>query len=91
MKPGSSSLRRHSFFLDTTFLLPEGTLNLTFKDIPRWAQDARDRGVTSLLISGWHRGGHDDGYPHYEPDPRLGTYDDLRRGLDPCHKLGMRV
>jgi Domain of unknown function (DUF6259) len=91
MDPSRSWIRRHSFFVDTMFLLPEGTLNLTFKDIPRWAQDARDRGVTSLLISGWHRGGHDNGYPHYTPDPRLGTLDDLKRGLAACHAMGMRV
>lgn len=91
MDPSRSWIRRHSFIQDTMFLLPEGTLNYTFKDIPRWAQDARDRGITAVLISGWHRGGHDNGYPHYEPDPRLGTYDDLRRGLEACHKMGVRV
>ncbi len=91
MDPSRCWVRRHSFFQDTMFLLPEGTLNYTFKDIPRWAKDARDRGVTSVMISGWQRGGHDNGYPHYEPDPRLGTYDDLKRGLETCHKMGVRV
>ena len=91
MDPSRSWIRRQSFFQDTMFLLPEGTLNYTFQDIPRWAKDARDHGITAVLISGWHRGGHDNGYPHYEPDPRLGTYDDLRRGLEACHKMGVRV
>jgi hypothetical protein len=91
MDPSRSWIRRHSFVQDTMFILPEGTLNYTFKDIPRWAQDARDHGITAVLISGWHRGGHDNGYPHYEPDPRLGTYDDLKRGLEACHKMGVRV
>ena len=91
MDPSRSWIRRQSFIQDTMFLLPEGTLNCTFQDIPRWAKDARDHGVTAVLISGWHRGGHDNGYPHYEPDPRLGTYDDLRRGLEACHKMGVRV
>jgi hypothetical protein len=91
MDPSRSWIRRHSFIQDTMFLLPEGTLNYTFQDLPRWAQDARDRGVTAVLVSGWHRGGHDNGYPHYEPDPRLGTYADLKRGLEACHKLGVRV
>ncbi len=91
MDPSRSWIRRQSFIQDTMFLLPEGTLNYTFQDIPRWAKDARDHGITAVLISGWHRGGHDNGYPHYEPDPRLGTYDDLRRGLEACHKMGVRV
>jgi hypothetical protein len=91
MDPSRSWVRRHSFFQDTMFILPEGTLNYRFKDIPRWAADARDHGITSVMVSGWHRGGHDNGYPHYEPDPRLGTYDDLKRALDACHKMGVRV
>ena len=91
MAPSRNWIRRQSFIQDTMFLLPEGTVNLTFKDIPRWAQDAHARGVNAVLISGWHRGGHDNGYPHYVPDPRLGTYDDLKRGLESCHRMGMRV
>jgi hypothetical protein len=37
MDPSRSWIRRHSFFQDTMFILPEGTLNYTYKDIPRWA------------------------------------------------------
>jgi hypothetical protein len=91
MDPSRSWPRRHCFFQDTRFRCPEGALNYTFKDIPRWAKDACDHGITSVMITGWHRGGHDNGYPHYEPDPRLGTYDDLKRGLEACHKMGVRV
>jgi len=91
MDPSRCWVRRETFFQDAMFLMPEGTLNFTFRDIPRWAQDAVDHGVTSLLISGWHRGGHDNGYPHYEPDPRLGTYEDLREGIAACHRLGAKV
>jgi hypothetical protein len=91
LDPLQQWIRRESFFQDMMCILPEGTLNMTFKEIPRWAKDAHDRGVRSLLISGWNRGGHDNGYPYYEPDPRLGTCDDLKRGLAECHKMGMRV
>jgi hypothetical protein len=89
MKP--SWIRSQSFIQDTMFLYPEGTVNMTFQDIPRWAKDAREHGLRAVLISGWHHGGHDNGYPHYEPDPRLGTYEDLRRGLAACHAMGVRV
>jgi len=91
MDPSRNWIRRHSFVQDTMFILPEGTLNYTFQDIPRWAKDARDHGITAVLVSGWHRGGHDNGYPHYEPDPRLGTYEDLKMALDACHKMGVQV
>ena len=44
-----------------------------------------------MLITGWQRGGHDNGYPYYEINPRLGSYEDLKRGLEACHKMGVRV
>jgi hypothetical protein len=84
-------VRRETATLDTMFLLPEDVVNLTFKDIPRWGRDARTYGVRTLMISGWHRGGHDRGYPDYTPDPRLGTWNDLAAGLRACHRLGLKV
>ena len=91
VRPSQSWIRRQSFVQDLMFMLPEGTINLTFKDIPRWAKDAHDHGIDAVLISGWNRGGHDNGYPYYEPDLRLGTYDDLKHGIEACHRMGMRV
>jgi len=43
------------------------------------------------LISGWNVGGHDGNYPYYEPDPRLGTWDELAGGIRACHKMGVKV
>ena len=45
----------------------------------------------AVLISGWHRGGHDNGYPHYEPDPRWAPTKDLQARLEACHKMGVKV
>src|SRR5207248_6693498 len=73
------------------FLLPEGNVVMKFSDIPRWAGDARDYGVRAVLISGWNIGGHDSHYPYYEPDPRLGTWEDLANGIRACHAMGVKV
>ncbi len=73
------------------FELPEGTICYKFTDIPQWAKDAKDHGVNSLMISGWHHGGHDNGYPDYTPDLRLGTWRELENGIKACHALGMKV
>jgi len=86
-----SWMRQETAYQDTMFLLPEGNVNFTFKDIQKWAKDALDYGVKAVLISGWHWGGHDNGYPHYEPDPRLGTIDELAAGIRECHKMGVKV
>jgi len=89
--PKKSWMRKETTYQDTMFLLPEGNVNFTFKDIPQWVKDALDYGVKAVLISGWHWGGHDNGYPHYEPDPRLGTWDELAVGIRECHKMGAKV
>ncbi len=78
-------------FLDTMFLLPEGNVKFKFSDIPRWAGAAQQYGINSVLISGWNVGGHDGGYPDYTPDPRLGTWDELKAGIDWCHQHGIKV
>jgi hypothetical protein len=90
-KPAQCWIRRESFFQMTMFELPEGTITLRFKDIPQWAKDAKDHGVNSVQISGWHHGGHDSGYPDYTPDPRLGTWQELEDGIKACHQMGMKV
>jgi hypothetical protein len=84
-------LHRETAFVHTMFMLPEDNINLKLKDIPQWGKTARDFGVTSLCIAGWNIGGHDRGYPYYEPDPRLGTWEELEEGIRACHEMGQRV
>ncbi len=72
-RPANCWIRRQSFFQFTMFKLPEGTINLTFKDIPRWAKDAKEHGINSVQISGWNVGGHDNGYPLYYTGPEPGN------------------
>ena len=90
-KPADCWIRRQSFFQMTMFELPEGTINYRFKDIPQWAKDARDHGIHAVQISGWHLGGHDNGYPYYTVDPRLGTWQELEDGIKACHRMGLKV
>lgn len=89
--PDRDWIRRQSFFLMTMFMLPEGTINYTFRDIPRWARAAKEHGVNAVQISGWQVGGHDNGYPYYVPDPRLGTWEELEEGIRACHEMGLKV
>lgn len=90
-QPSDNWIRRQSFFLMTMFMLPEGTINFTFKEIPKWAKSAKDHGINAVQISGWQMGGHDNGYPDYTIDPRLGTWQELEDGIRACHKMGVKV
>ena len=84
-------IRSKTAALHTMFLHPEDNLHLTFKDIPEWAGRAKEYGIDTVCIWGWDVGGHDRGYPQYEPDPRVGTWDDLEAGVRACHEMGVRV
>ena len=88
VKPEQDWIRRESFFQLIMIMLPEGNINYTIRQIPQLARDGLKYGVKSLHIAGWQRGGHDNGYPYYEPDPRLGTWDDLERGHAPVPRDG---
>jgi hypothetical protein len=90
-EPGQRWLRREQAVQDAMFLLPEGNVMLKFSDIPAWAEDARNYGVNTVMVSGWNVGGHDNQYPNYTPDPKLGTWNDLKEAIARCHDLGTRV
>ncbi|HXK45060.1 MAG TPA: DUF6259 domain-containing protein, partial [bacterium] len=91
IKPGSTWIRKETSFYHQMFMLPEDNINYTFKDIPRLAEICAKYDVKHIMIAGWQIGGHDRGYPYYEPDSRLGTYKDLEKGIEACHKLGIKV
>jgi len=91
IKPGSTWIRRETSFYHQMFMLPEDNINYTFKDIPELARTCARYDVKHFMIAGWQIGGHDRGYPYYQPDPRLGTYKDLEKGIKQCHKLGVKV
>jgi hypothetical protein len=91
MDPSRDWIRRLSFYQMTMIMLPEANINYTIEQVPQLAADARKYGVDAIQLAGWQRGGHDDGYPYYEPDPRLGTWEELEDAIRQCHDMGVRV
>jgi hypothetical protein len=91
MKPEEDWIRRQGFYQMIMIMLPEGNINYTCRQIPELARDGLKYGVTALQIAGWQFGGHDNGYPYYEPDPRLGTWDDLADAIRQCHEMGVKI
>jgi len=91
MTPDKDWIRQHGFYQMIMVMLPEGNIDYTLKEIPRIAKDGLKYGITSLQIAGWQRGGHDNGYPYYEPDPRLGTWADMEEAIRKCHEVGVKI
>lgn len=75
----------------TIISYPEGTIGYHFRDLPNMARDALKYGIRVLQIDGWDIGGIDRDYPQYTPDPRLGTWEELRGGLSECRAMGVQV
>lgn len=75
----------------TIISYPEGTIGYRFRDLPAMARDALQYGIRVLQLDGWDIGGIDRDYPQYTPDPRLGTWDELRSALAECKAMGVYV
>jgi hypothetical protein len=86
-----SWLSQEDAWQSTIISYPEGTVGYRFRDLPAMAQDAKKYGIHVLQIDGWDIGGIDRDYPQYNPDPRLGTWDELRQALAECQSLGVYV
>lgn len=75
----------------TIISYPEGSVGYRFQDLPRLAAAARSAGINVLQIDGWDVGGIDRDYPIYQPDPRLGSADELRGAIAACREQGVEV
>jgi len=86
-----SWLYQQDAWQSTIISYPEDTIGYRFADLPRLAEEAQAAGINVLQIDGWDVGGIDRAYPQYEPDPRLGTWDDLAVALARCRAMGVYV
>lgn len=92
LRPRESDwIRGKHFYQMIMMMLPEGNINYRFEDVPDLARQGLRYGVDSLQLAGWQRGGHDNGYPYYEPDPRLGTWEDVGKAIRACHDMGVKI
>lgn len=73
------------------FKYQNGSVVHKYSDIPRLVAEAAAIGLDHLLFAGWHKDGFDNGFPQYYCDDELGTFEELKTGLEYAHKNGMRV
>ena len=70
---------------------PEDELRMRFSDLPKAAETCRKYGVKAIQLVGWNDGGQDQGNPLHDPDPRLGTFDELKEAISKCHEIGVKI
>ena len=62
-----------------------------FKDIPELLRQAQAVGINHLLLAGWNEDGFDFGFPHYTPNHKLGTEQELKDALAEVKHMGGHV
>jgi len=70
---------------------PEDELRLSFRDLPQVGAECARHGVKAIQLVGWNDGGQDQGNPSHDPDPRLGTFAELKQAIAQCQALGVKV
>jgi Domain of unknown function (DUF6259) len=69
----------------------EDDLRTPYRDLPKRAAEAAKNGISAIQLVGWNDGGQDRGNPYHNPDPRLGTYDELKSAIEQIEKMGVHV
>ena len=73
------------------FSISSAESSIPFGIFPELYRQARDLGLHHLLLSGWNKDGFDYGFPHYTPNPLLGTEEDLREAIQQVRGMGGHV
>ncbi|GGF61220.1 hypothetical protein GCM10010912_03050 [Paenibacillus albidus] len=68
-----------------------GKIYFRYDDLPRVYEEGKAVGVEMILLFGWWKGGFDNGYPVYEPDPALGGEEGLKAAIAEVQRRGGRV
>jgi hypothetical protein len=70
---------------------PEDELRVKFRDLVQIGEQCARNGVRAIQLVGWNDGGQDQGNPCHDPDPRLGTFDELKEAIRQIQSLGVKV
>ncbi len=71
---------------------PEDELRVKFKDLPeKVGRECQKYGIDAIQLVGWNYGGQDRGNPTHTPDPRLGTFDELKQSIKEIQAMGVKV
>jgi hypothetical protein len=70
---------------------PEDELRIPFRELVKVGEECARHGVKAIQLVGWNHGGQDQGNPSHDPDPRLGTFEELKAAIHQIQDLGVKM
>ena len=70
---------------------PEDELRLPHRDLVKVGEECARHGVKAIQLTGWTWGGQDQGNPSHDPDPRLGTFEELKQAIAKVQAMDVKV
>jgi hypothetical protein len=70
---------------------PEDELRIRFCDLVEICEDCAKHGIKAIQLVGWNDSDQDQGNPFHSPDPRLGTFEELKNAVAKIQSLGVKV
>jgi hypothetical protein len=70
---------------------PEEDYRIPFRDLVKYGAECAKNGVAAIQLVGWNRGGQDRGDPSQEPDPGLGTRQELQDAIARIQGMGVKI
>jgi hypothetical protein len=69
----------------------EGELRCRYSDLVKHARQCVKHGVKAIQLTGWTMWGQDGYLPDHNIDPRLGTWEDLKKAVAEIQAMGVKV
>lgn len=69
----------------------EQDYSVPFRTLPRYIDECAENGVTAIQIVGWETGGQDGGDPRLDPEPGLGSWEDLHQAILYARSKGVKI
>jgi hypothetical protein len=70
---------------------PENEFRMKFTDLHLIGEDCAKHGVKAIQLVGWNYGGQDQYNPSHDPDPGLGTAQELKDAIAQIQAMGVKV